>query len=84
MRATWSKNWASTPASTTRRTATSKSLAAALKAACPNGIDGNFENVGGVILDAVMLRMNAFGRIAMCGMISGYNGAADPDGRTRR
>jgi NADPH-dependent curcumin reductase CurA len=55
-----------------------KSLAQALKAACPDGIDGYFENVGGVILDAVMLRMNAFGRIAMCGMISGYNGEPIP------
>ena len=55
-----------------------KSLSAALKAACPNGIDGYFENVGGRILDAVMLRMNAFGRIAMCGMISGYNGEPIP------
>lgn len=55
-----------------------KSLAQALKAACPDGIDGYFENVGGTILDAVMLRMNAFGRIAMCGMISGYNGEPIP------
>ena len=55
-----------------------KSLSAALKAACPNGIDGYFENVGGMILDAVMLRANAFSRIAMCGMISGYNGQAIP------
>ena len=51
-----------------------KSLSAALKAACPAGIDGYFENVGGVTLDAVLQRMNAFGRIAMCGMISGYDG----------
>jgi NADPH-dependent curcumin reductase len=55
-----------------------KSLSAALKAACPNGIDGYFENVGGLILDAVMLRANAFSRIAMCGMISGYNGEPIP------
>ncbi|MBA4340545.1 MAG: NADP-dependent oxidoreductase [Methylibium sp.] len=55
-----------------------KSLSAALKAACPNGIDGYFENVGGMILDAVMLRANAFSRIAMCGMISGYNGEPIP------
>ncbi|MFP5399288.1 MAG: NADP-dependent oxidoreductase, partial [Gammaproteobacteria bacterium] len=41
-----------------------RSLAQALKAACPDGVDGCFENVGGVVLDAVMLRMNAFGRIA--------------------
>src|SRR5574343_2092476 len=50
------------------------SLAKALKVACPNGIDGHFENVGGIILDAVLSRANAFSRIAMCGMIAGYNG----------
>ena len=55
-----------------------KSLSSALKEAAPNGIDGYFENVGGMILDAVMLRMNAFGRIAFCGMISGYNGEPIP------
>ena len=54
------------------------SLGQALKQACPQGIDGYFENVGGRILDAVMLRMNAFGRIAMCGMIAGYDGQAIP------
>ena len=55
-----------------------KSLSSALKQACPNGIDGHFENVGGMILDAVMLRANAFCRVAMCGMISGYNGQPIP------
>ena len=55
-----------------------KTLSAALKQACPNGIDGHFENVGGMILDAVMLRANAFSRVAMCGMISGYNGQPIP------
>jgi NADPH-dependent curcumin reductase len=55
-----------------------KSLSKALKEACPSGIDGYFENVGGIILDAVMLRCNAFSRIAFCGMISGYNGAPIP------
>ena len=54
------------------------SLAKALKVACPNGIDGYFENVGGMVLDAVLLRMNAFGRIAVCGMIAGYNGEPLP------
>ncbi|TNF63590.1 MAG: NADP-dependent oxidoreductase [Burkholderiales bacterium] len=54
------------------------SLAKALKQACPNGIDGYFENVGGMILDAVLLRMNAFGRIAVCGMIAGYDGQPLP------
>lgn len=54
------------------------SLSKALKQACPDGIDGYFENVGGMILDAVLLRMNAFGRIAVCGMIAGYNGEPLP------
>jgi NADPH-dependent curcumin reductase CurA len=55
-----------------------KSLTKALKDACPKGIDGYFENVGGMILDAVLLRMNAFGRIAVCGMIAGYDGQPLP------
>src|SRR5574343_839275 len=55
-----------------------KSLSRALKEAAPNGIDGYFENVGGTILDAVMLRANAFSRIAFCGMIAGYNGEPIP------
>ncbi len=55
-----------------------KAMSKALKEACPDGIDGYFENVGGMILDAIMLRMNAFGRIAFCGMISGYNGQPIP------
>ncbi|MEO7399751.1 MAG: NADP-dependent oxidoreductase [Polaromonas sp.] len=54
------------------------SLSQALKDACPDGIDGYFENVGGMVLDAVLLRMNAFGRIALCGMIAGYDGQPMP------
>ena len=54
------------------------SLSKALKEACPGGIDGYFENVGGIVLDAVLSRMNAFGRIAVCGMIAGYDGAPMP------
>jgi NADPH-dependent curcumin reductase len=54
------------------------SLSKALKEACPGGIDGYFENVGGMVLDAVLTRMNAFGRIALCGMIAGYDGAPLP------
>jgi NADPH-dependent curcumin reductase CurA len=54
------------------------SLAKALKEVCPKGIDGYFENVGGMVLDAVLLRMNAFGRIAVCGMIAGYDGQPLP------
>lgn len=55
-----------------------KALHAALKVVTPDGIDGYFENVGGVILDVVLSRMNAFGRIALCGMIAGYNGVPVP------
>jgi len=53
-------------------------LRAALIDAAPGGIDGYFENVGGRILDAVLARMNAFGRIAVCGMIAGYDGQPMP------
>lgn len=48
-------------------------VGAALDRLCPNGIDVNFENVGGAIMDAVVSRMNNFGRVALCGMISTYN-----------
>jgi len=53
-------------------------LAAELDAAAPGGVDCLFENVGGLLLDVAMSRMNAFGRIALCGMISGYESAAAP------
>jgi NADPH-dependent curcumin reductase CurA len=49
-----------------------------LKHHAPNGVDGYFENVGGAILDAVLPRMNAFGRIALCGLIAGYDGEPIP------
>ena len=55
-----------------------KSLHAALKDATPDGVDGCFENVGGPVFDAVLSRMNAFGRVALCGMISGYDGQPIP------
>jgi len=54
------------------------SLTAALAAAAPKGIDGLFENVGGLVLDAALENMNAFGRIALCGMIAGYDGQPVP------
>ncbi len=47
-----------------------------LAAAAPGGIDGYFDNVGGVVLDAVMATMNPHGRVAVCGAISGYDGQA--------
>jgi len=55
-----------------------KSLYQALKEATPDGVDGCFENVGGMVLDVTLARMNAFGRIALCGMISGYDGQPIP------
>jgi NADPH-dependent curcumin reductase CurA len=53
-------------------------LFADLKAAAPNGIDGLFENVGGVVMDAALAQMNPFGKVALCGLISGYDGQAMP------
>ncbi len=50
-----------------------KSLQAALREACPEGIDIYFENVGGKVLEAVIPLMNPHGRIPICGMISWYN-----------
>jgi hypothetical protein len=49
-----------------------------LKAVTPEGVDGYFENVGGEVLDVTLARMNAFGRIALCGMIAGYDGEPMP------
>jgi NADPH-dependent curcumin reductase len=50
-----------------------------LRAACPGGIDVDFENVGGEILDTVLRQMNVFSRIVVCGLIAEYN-AAQPYG----
>jgi NADPH-dependent curcumin reductase CurA len=55
-----------------------REFARRLKAAAPDGVDGYFENVGGAILDVVLSRMNAFGRVAVCGMIAGYEGQPIP------
>ena len=46
----------------------------ALAAATPSGVDVIFENVGGAVLDAGLSRMNPFGRVALCGLIAGYDG----------
>jgi NADPH-dependent curcumin reductase len=48
-------------------------LPAALRAACPNGIDVYFENVGGDVQRAVFPQLNDFGRMVMCGMVAEYN-----------
>ena len=50
------------------------SLADDLAGAAPDGIDALFENVGGAGFDAALPLMNPFGRIALCGLIAGYNG----------
>lgn len=47
-------------------------LLGALRDACPQGIDVDFENAGGAILDAVLKTINTGARIVLCGMISGY------------
>ena len=51
-----------------------------LAAATPDGIDVDFENVGGEIMDAIFTRINLRARIALCGLISGYNDAEPPPG----
>jgi NADPH-dependent curcumin reductase CurA len=53
-------------------------LAADLAAACPNGIDVYFDNVGGAQLEAALALANDHARFALCGMISGYDGAPAP------
>lgn len=55
----------------------SEDVGAALDRHCPDGIDVNFENVGGTIMDEVIARLNDFSRMPLCGLISQYN-ATDP------
>jgi NADPH-dependent curcumin reductase CurA len=50
-----------------------------LKEACPKGVDVDFENVGGGVLDTVLRQMNLFGRVTICGLIAEYN-ATEPYG----
>jgi len=51
----------------------SEDVGAALDRLCPKGIDVDFENVGGKIMNAVVARMNIGARMVLCGMISTYN-----------
>ncbi|THD80895.1 MAG: NADP-dependent oxidoreductase [Phenylobacterium sp.] len=51
-----------------------------LKAACPDGVDVYFDNTGGDILEACLFAMNLHGRIACCGAVSQYDGAAPAHG----
>jgi NADPH-dependent curcumin reductase CurA len=48
----------------------------ALRAACPDGVDVYFDNVGGQILETTLFSMNERGRVVCCGAISQYDGAA--------
>ena len=52
-----------------------ENIRAALKRECPNGIDIDFENVGGEIFEAVLANINLKARVVLCGLISGYNAA---------
>ncbi|MGI3210030.1 NADP-dependent oxidoreductase [Roseovarius tibetensis] len=51
-----------------------------LAAACPDGIDVYFENVGGKVLYAVLPLLNPFARIPVCGVVSWYNLTGLPEG----
>ncbi|WLI77398.1 NADP-dependent oxidoreductase [Kosakonia sp. H02] len=54
-----------------------------LAAACPQGIDIYYENVGGKVFDAVLPLLNTSARIPLCGLVSGYNSTELPDGPDR-
>ncbi|MCB2106133.1 MAG: NADP-dependent oxidoreductase, partial [Rhodobacteraceae bacterium] len=48
-----------------------------LKAACPEGIDTYFDNVGGPVLDVITPQLNLYGKVVLCGLMSQYNRATD-------
>lgn len=54
-----------------------------LKAACPEGVDVYFENVGGAVQTAVWPLLNPFARIPVCGLVAHYNDTAPPEGPDR-
>ncbi len=55
---------------------------ALLTDACPDGVDVDFENVGGEIMDAVFGMLNLNARVVLCGLISQYNATGRPSGPT--
>ena len=59
------------------------SFAQDLKAACPDGIDIYFENVGGVVFDAVLPLCNPGARMTICGLIAHYGDAPGADARAQ-
>lgn len=56
---------------------------ARLEAACPDGIDVYFENVGGAVWQAVLPLLNKYARVPICGLIAQYNGVSGGDGTDR-
>jgi NADPH-dependent curcumin reductase CurA len=54
-----------------------------LAAACPDGIDVYFENVGGAVFDAVLPLLNTKARVPVCGLIADYNATGLPEGPDR-
>jgi NADPH-dependent curcumin reductase len=58
-------------------------FAAQLEAACPQGVDIYFENVGGAVWDAVFPLLNDFARVPVCGLVSQYNATSLPQGPDR-
>ncbi|MDT7827542.1 zinc-binding dehydrogenase [Pricia sp. S334] len=55
-------------------------MKAAIKKACPDGVDVFFDNVGGELFDAVFANLNRHARIAICGQIADYNESDPPRG----
>lgn len=61
----------------------SPDFAAELRAACPDGVDIYFENVGGKVWDAVFPLLNTHARVPVCGLIAQYNATSLPEGPNR-
>jgi NADPH-dependent curcumin reductase CurA len=62
----------------------SEDFVSELRAACPNGVDIDFENVGGAVLSAVMRLLNRGARVPLCGLIAEYNAGANAGGPNLR
>ncbi|MGZ2368164.1 NADP-dependent oxidoreductase [Ancylomarina sp. YFZ004] len=59
---------------------TTTDMSQAIAEACPNGVDVYFDNVGGEVSDGVMVNVNKFARVIVCGAISLYNATSMPMG----
>ena len=58
-------------------------FAAQLEAACPDGVDVYWENVGGAVFEAVLPLFNFFARVPVCGLVAQYNATELPAGPNR-